>query len=248
MLESFWTLSPIGDTGHRIAECPKMVADNPQKKIKYEGRVYALTQEDAEETPEVAAGTITVDGYHARVLFDSGATHTFISARFAQCLDKPAELISGTLVVSTPTGGPAHVDHVIPSIMVSIGDHLLEAEAFVLDMQDFDMILGMDWLDRHDALLDCRRKRVIFRRPGEKEFMYQCPRHRSSKVIISALSTTRLLDQGCTGFLTCIVLEPGSEKEIADVRVVREFPDVFPDDLSGLPPVREVDFAIELIP
>ena len=78
--------------------------------------------------------------------------------------------------------------------------------------------------------------------------MYQCPRHRSSKVIISTLSATRLLDNGYTGFLACVVLEPGSEKKIADVRVVREFPDVFLDDLSGLPPVREVDFAIELMP
>jgi hypothetical protein len=57
-----------------------------------------------------------------------------------------------------------------------------------------------------------------------------------------------LLSQGCTGFLTCIVLEKGSDKTVADVRVVREYPDVFPDDLTELPPVREVDFAIELRP
>ena len=166
-----------GEVGHRIADCPKKNAEAPQKKIKYKGRVYALTQEEAEETPEVAAGTLLVDGVYARVLFDSGATHTFISAQFAQQLEnKPGEWFDGTLVVSTPTGGPAHVDHVIPSIMVSIDDHQLEAHAFILDMHDFDMILGMDWLDQHFALLDCRRKRVIFRRPRKEEFVYQCPR------------------------------------------------------------------------
>jgi len=85
-----------------------------------------------------------VDNVYAKVLFDSGATHTFISTRFAQQLDKSAEEFNGTLVVNTPTGGPAHVDQVIPSIMVSIDGHSLEAQAFVLDMQDFDIILGMD--------------------------------------------------------------------------------------------------------
>ena len=217
-----------GDAGHRIAECPKRKLEAPQKKTKYEGRVYALTQGDAEEAQEVVSGTLLVDGAYAKVLFDSGATHTFISASFAQQLiDKPAELFDGTLVVTTPTGEPAHVDYVIPSISVIIGGCQLEAEAFVLEMHDFDMILGMDWLDRHFALLDCRRKRVIFRKPGKKEIVYQCPRNRASKMIVSALRATRLLSQGCTGFLACIVLEKGSEKTVADIRVVQEFPDVF---------------------
>ena len=237
------------DTGHRIAECPKKKIEAPQKKVRYEGRVYALTKGEAEEAPEVVSGTLLVGGAYAKVLFDSGATHTFISTSFAhQLTDKPAELFNGTLVVTTPTGEPACVDRVIPSISVAIGDYQLVAQAFVLEMHDFDMILGMDWLDQHYALLDCRRKRVIFRKPGKEEFVYQCPRHKTSKVIVSALRATRLLSQGCTGFLACIVLEKGSEKTVTDIRVVQEFPDVFPDELSGLPPVREIDFAIELMP
>ena len=85
-----------------MADCPKKKnAEAPQKKIKYEGRIYALTQAEAEEAQEVVSGTLLVDGVYAKVLFDSGATHTFISTSFAhQLIDRPAELFNGTFWVN----------------------------------------------------------------------------------------------------------------------------------------------------
>src|SRR5262249_23560692 len=147
-------------------------------------------------------------------------------------------------------GGLLSVDHCMPEVDVSIDGHSLLALAHILEMQDYDLILGMDWLSQHHALLDCHKKRVIFRAPGREEFVFQCPRGRTSKVLISSLKAHKLMSKGCEAFLANVVAIPdaGSAGSIDDIEVAREFPDVFSDDLPGLPPVREIDFAIELLP
>src|SRR5262249_9047371 len=85
--------------------------------------------------------------------------------------------------------------------------------------------------------------------PGEKELIFQCPRNHSSRVLISCLKAHRMLGKGCEAFLASIVLsDVESSRTVSDIEVVRDFPDVFSDDLPGLPPSREIDFCIELIP
>ena len=66
--------------------------------------------------------------------------------------------------------------------------------------------------------------------------------------MISAISARCLLQKGCKGYLAHIVDTRSSEVGFEDVPVVRDFPDVFPDDLPGLPPEREIDFPIDLVP
>ena len=116
-------------------------------------------------------------------------------------------------------------------------------------MFDFDMILGMDWLNAHYAMIDCRKKCVRFCPPNTKPFEFRgTPRSRIAPTI-SALQARRLLDSGCQGYLANIV-DQRKERESGpeDMPVVREYLSVFPDDLPGLPPDREVEFCIELIP
>src|SRR5262249_18845006 len=141
------------------------------------------------------------------------------------------------------------VTHVMSGVDVSVDGKSFVALVHILVMQDYDLILGMDWLGQHHALLDCHKRRVIFRAPGEEELVFQCPRTRSSRMLISCLKVHRLISKGCDAFLACVVASAeGSSSSVSDIEVIREFPDVFSDDLPGLPPVREIDFAIELIP
>jgi hypothetical protein len=124
------------------------------------------------------------------------------------------------------------------------------ADLYVLEMKDFDVILGMDWLSASGACLDCRKRRVTFSMPGIKEFSFQCPKSESSKLMISSLKAHKSLAQGCQGYLVNITVDEGDEEvlQIEGVEIVKEFPDVFPSDLSGLPPRREVEFSISLLP
>ena len=110
------------------------------------------------------------------------------------------------------------------------------------------MVLGMDWLSRHRATLDCYKKRVKLHIPGKLEVKFRGMRRELSSNMISAMTAQKMLRNGCQGYLAYVV-ETGKEGIILDeIPVVREFPDVFPDDIAGLPQDREVEFTIDLIP
>ena len=118
-----------------------------------------------------------------------------------------------------------------------------------LEMNDYDVILEMDWLSTHHAIIDCQKKVVRFQRPGAEKFKFKGSARGSSIPLISALKANELLRNGCHGYLASVV---DTTKEIsvqpADLLVVRDFLDVFPEDLPGMPPDREIDFNIELAP
>ena len=96
--------------------------------------------------------------------------------------------------------------------------------------------------------MDCSRKEVILRRPGLPVVIFYGERSRAPSGLISAISAIWLLQKGCKGYLAHVVDARSDEVRLEDVPVVREFLDVFPDDLSGLPPERETDFPIDLVP
>src|SRR5262249_150928 len=170
----------------------------------------------------------------------------FISACFAELLSNQCGVVISSLSlplsVASP-GGFLSVTHSMSGVDVSIDGRSLVALVHILNMHDYDMILGMDWLGQHHALLDCHKRRVIFRAPREEELVSQCPRTRSSKVLISCLKAHKMIGKGCEAFLASVVVvsTKGSSSSVADIEVIREFPDVFFDDLPRLPPVREID-------
>ena len=117
-----------------------------------------------------------------------------------------------------------------------------------LDMRDFDVVIGMDWLSRHRATLDCYKKEVKLYRLGKLEVKFRGIRRELSSNMISAMEAQRMLRKGCQGYLAYVV-ETGKKGTLVDeIPVVREFPDVFPIDIVGLPPDREVEFTIDFIP
>ena len=145
-------------------------------------------------------------------------------------------------------GVDVRITHKIPSLEVSLIERCLPAEVHVLGMKDFDVILGMDWLKAHCALLDCHYKKIIFQKSREKEFAFQCPTAKFGKCLISTLRVGMMIEKGCTTFLICVVIDNVVAKSIRDVDVVKEFEDVFLEDLSGLPLDREMEFSLDLLP
>ncbi|GAV62751.1 RVP_2 domain-containing protein [Cephalotus follicularis] len=101
---------------------------------------------------------------------DSGASHSFISARFASCLDVTPDCMSYILDVSTPTGTSMYTDSVYRGCEMSMAGISLYADLIVLPSRDFDVILGMDWLSAHWACVDFYNKTVDFVCPTERPF------------------------------------------------------------------------------
>ncbi|KAD2394125.1 hypothetical protein E3N88_41102 [Mikania micrantha] len=123
-----------------------------------------------------------------------------------------------------------------------------KADLFPMQINDFDMILGMDWLSKHRVTIDCQTRRVLFGDPMSPLLVYQGTQPRKSLKIISALKAHKFLSHGCAGFLASVKVDSENELSISDHPVVCEFLDVFPEKLPGVPPDREVEFTIDLIP
>ena len=211
------------------------------------GRVYATTARDAANIPGIISGTLLIGNRDARVLFDTGATHSVVSSSFVKHLGvKSCELLS-SICISTAVGMSVDVHVEYPNCPVRIGDHVLPATLLPLHMRDFDVILGMDWLEKHKAVIDCESRVVKFKMGDDLVVDYHGSKPSVLYNIVSAMKAARLMKKG-GGYLAYVVDSDMAEPQLKDIPVVREFNDVFPDDLPGLPPPREVEFSIELVP
>ena len=211
-------------------------------------RVFALTRQDAQASNAVVTGTLSVCSQDAHVLFDPGATHSFVSLYFAPRLGKSSSFLDETLVVTTPVGDNVLAKSVYCSCDISIEGKVLPADLVVLNMVDFDVILGMDWLSLHYATVDCHNKVVKFEPPGEATFSFQGGRIWVPNNLISSLRANKLLRRGCQGYLALIRNIQAGEEKLENVPIVCEFSDVFPEELPGLSLDREIEFSVDLIP
>ena len=219
-----------------------------QIEPRTQARVYAVTQQDADAAPDVVTGIISILDHDGYTLVDPGATHSFTSKSFLDHFQIETQSLEGRMRVSLPDGDPLLADRVVRDSRVLIEGQEFPADLVALDMRDFDVVLGMDWLSRHRATLDCYKKEVKLNRPGKLEVKFRGLRRELSSCMISAMTAQKMLHKGCQGYLAYVV-ETGKEGTILDeIPVVREFQDVFPDDIAGLPPEREVEFTIDLIP
>ncbi|KAL4037318.1 hypothetical protein IC575_000910 [Cucumis melo] len=136
----------------------------------------------------------------------------------------------------------------VKACQIVIAGHVIEVTLLVLDMLDFDVILGMDWLAANHASINCSRKEVAFNPPSMVSFKFKGEGSRSLPQVISAMRASKLLSQGTWSILASVVDTREVDVSLSSEPVVRDYPDVFPKELPRLPPHREVEFAIELEP
>ncbi|KAL5553554.1 hypothetical protein UlMin_040955 [Ulmus minor] len=135
------------------------------------------------------------------------------------------------------------------AVPVVVSEREMSVDLVVLDMIDYDVILGMDFLVKYGATIDCKAKVVSFQPPGEEQFAFSGDKGSSQKMFVSAMRVRKWLASGCTGYLAAVVDTTRKGKaELSKVPVVNEFASVFPEELPSLPPDREVTFEIEVLP
>ncbi|GKD84385.1 putative reverse transcriptase domain-containing protein, partial [Tanacetum coccineum] len=159
----------------------------------------------------------------------------------------PTPLIE-RIIISTPMKNHMLIDHEYVNCPIRFDDRIRPANLLPIHMLDFDVILGMDWLASHRATIDCYARTVIFGNVRQPEFVYHGSSPLKSVKLISAMKARTLISHGCQGFLASVMDTSLESPNIENLSVVREFADVFLDELSGLPPAREIEFGIELIP
>ncbi|XP_073035223.1 uncharacterized protein [Primulina eburnea] len=216
-----------------------------------QAQVYALTREQAEEArEEMIAGKCYLCSYPAYILIDTGVSHTFISKRFVVEHHMRSSPLSMPLSVSTPSGVDISVVSMISDDIISYEGYELRFDIIILEMTDFYCIMGINVLRRYCVTVDCYQRVVYFYTDEKERWTFygkgSCPR----VPLVSAIRMSQLLEHGHEGYLIYAVdvTEKKKEVRIEEIPIVAEFADVFPDEIPGFPPAREVEFGIELMP
>ncbi|GKD90035.1 putative reverse transcriptase domain-containing protein [Tanacetum coccineum] len=136
---------------------------------------------------------------------------------------------------------------VIHGATLTLLNQPFEIDLMPIKLGSFDIIVGMDWLSKYHARVICDEKVVHIPIDGET-LIIRGDRSKTRLSLISCIKTERYISRGCQVFVAQVMKKKPDEKRLEDIPVVREFPEVFPEDLPGLPSVRQVEFQIDLIP
>ncbi|KAE9623954.1 hypothetical protein GP644_23620, partial [Parasedimentitalea maritima] len=209
-----------------------------------QGRVFELRSAEEPAAP-TATGTIFIYGSPVRVLFDTGATHSFISDSCVEHLG--LDTVEGMpFIIGLPNGGRVRGTREIHGCPIFVGTHVLLVDFFVMSLEHEEVILGMDWMDRHSAVLDVGRRTVTLSTELGQVEVFRGWDLGKTGMVISAIRAARLIAQGCEAFW-CYAMKEGGSPALEDIPVACDFTDVFAEP-SSLPPQRSVDFGIDLEP
>jgi hypothetical protein len=184
-----------------------------------------VAAETALEAQNVVSGMFLVNSALASVLFDSGESHTFISTEYVAKYSIPLCTMPSSMLVNSP-GGNIRVVYQCLGVKIQIMGREFCANSIVLQSNGIDIILGMGWLTKYDAVIHCSKRSVILTSSEGERFEFVATLPSATDCAVNQLKANL----------------------IVDIRVVCEYPDVFPDDLPGMPPERDIEFLIDLLP
>jgi len=169
------------------------------------------------------------------VLFDSGASHSFISHDCVKKLGLSTRDLGCELIVSTPIYGQVSTNSAYVGCSLEVEGRRFKVNLVCLPLEGLDVILGMDWLSSNHIVIDCGQRRVVF---PESEGIELISSHRALKEIEDEATCFMIMAQG---------EKKSTEEKIRSIPVVDKYADVFPDEIPELPPSRDINFSIDLI-
>ncbi|GJS35654.1 putative reverse transcriptase domain-containing protein [Tanacetum coccineum] len=217
-----------GQTGNQLAI--EGSRNNRSNGNQVRGRAFNVNVNamEAVQDPNVVAGTFSLNDHFVTILFDSGADFSFISTEFAPLLNVRPSIVNPGYVIEVADGKKVEVDRIIRDCKLELGGSLFSINLIPLGHGSFDVIVGMDWLSQHKAVIVCHEKVV--------------------EIPVEDGRILRVHGERAVGITKALKSAKEDEPKLNDIPVVREFEDVFPEDLSGLPPQRQVEFRIDLVP
>jgi hypothetical protein len=170
-------------------------------------------------------GIFSIFNQPALILFDSGASHSFISQKFSAKCQLPFYHTKESFMISTP-GGKTATNQLNRNVPISLGSRIFKTTLLILGLEGMDIILGADWMTQHRVVLDVAARALEIRSPTIGDLALYLPSQDSTRSCAFAMI----------------------ELPLKKIPVVCEYADVFPDELPGMPPDRDIEFAIELQP
>ncbi|GKB83639.1 putative reverse transcriptase domain-containing protein [Tanacetum coccineum] len=190
------------------------------------GGAFMLGAEEARQDPNIVTGTFTLNNHYATTLFDSGADYSFVSTAFTPLLGIESSNLGFSYEIEIASGQLVEINKVIRGCKLEIEGHTFDIDLIPFGSGSFDVIVGMDWLSKHKAEIICHEKVV--------------------RIPLRNGKTLRVVGERPEEKVRHLRSAKAKEQKKEDIVVVRNFPKVFQDDLSGLPPNGEIEFRIDL--
>ncbi|GJU04392.1 putative reverse transcriptase domain-containing protein [Tanacetum coccineum] len=213
--------------GHFRSNCPKLKDQNRGNKAgnknvvgEVRGKAYVLGGRDANPDSNIVKGTFLLNNHYASMIFDSGVDRSFVLTTFTTLLDITPDTLDVSYAVELADERISETNTIFRGCTLGLLGHPFNIDLMPVELGSFDVIIGMDWLVNHYAVIVCDEK--IMRIPYRDE------------VLIVQVTKKEIKDKS-------------EEKRLEDVPTVRDFLEVFPEDLPRLPPTQ-VKFQIDLVP
>nr|GEV13992.1 hypothetical protein [Tanacetum cinerariifolium] len=192
------------------------------------GRAFMLGAEEACQDSNIVTGTFTLNDHFITTLFDSGADYSFVSTTFIPLLGiEPSEL-GFRYEIEIASGQLVEIDKVIKSCQLEIKGHVFDINLIPFGHGSFDVIIGMDWSSNYKVEIIFHKKVV--------------------RIPLLDGKVLRVLGERPKEKARLLMSTKASDKKQGEIVTIRDFPEVFSNDQSGLPPIQEIEFRIELIP
>ncbi|GJS56907.1 putative reverse transcriptase domain-containing protein [Tanacetum coccineum] len=191
------------------------------------GGAFIMGPKEDRQDPNIVTGTFTLNNNYATTLFNSGADYSFVSTTFIPLLGIDPNSLGFTYEIEIASGQLVEINKIILGCKLEIEGHTFDIDLIPFRHGGFDVIVGMDWLSRYKAKIVCYEKVVRIPLPNNK--------------------ILRVLREKLEEKMRYLMSAKTKEQKLKDIVIVRNFLQVFPDNLSGLPPSREFDFCIDLI-
>ncbi|XP_050876991.1 uncharacterized protein LOC127080737 [Lathyrus oleraceus] len=205
------------------------------------GRVYTLDARKAKSNNALIAGMCLVHDHPCFVLFDCGATHSFVSIQCMKCLGLQAIPLSPPMVVTTAMDDVVETPLICEKISLSVNGRIFQIDLICLPLTKVDVVLGMDWLSANSVFIGCEYKLLII--PSSKA----TPKDVLTTILEGTVGMVNFLFEKEKLVLLVLTKESSDNLNVTQIPILCEFPEVFPEDVTSLPPEREVEFSIDLI-
>ncbi|GKE37062.1 putative reverse transcriptase domain-containing protein [Tanacetum coccineum] len=246
-----------GRPGHFRKDCPKLRNQNRENQTRNRvgnktgnktgnqtggneatTKAYAIGGGGTNPDFNVVTGTFLLNNCYASMLFDSGADRSFVSSTFSALLDITPSTLDTSYVVELADGRISETNVVLRGYMLGLLGHLFHIDLMPVELGSFDVIIGMDWLAKYYALIICDEKVVHIPYGDEVLIIRGDDYGNGSKLnIISCTKTQKYIKKGCQIYLAQVTSkkteDKSEEKRLEDVPIIREFSEVFLDDLPG---------------
>ncbi|GJW86555.1 putative reverse transcriptase domain-containing protein [Tanacetum coccineum] len=252
------TCYECGVQGHFKKDCSKLKNKNHGNQGGNDNapaKVYVVGNAGTNPDSNVVTGTFLLNNCYASILFDTGADRSFVSTTFSSLIDITPTTLDHYYDVELADGKIIGINTIIRGCTLNFLDHPFNINLMPVELGNFDVIVGMDWLAKYNAVIDCAEKIVRIPWGNETLIIHGDESNQGNETrlnIISCTKTHKYLLKGHHVFLAHVITkeieDKSGEKRLEDVPIVRDFPEVFPEDLLGLPPTRQVEFQIDLVP